>query len=86
MADLRRLSSKRSRTALVSGVAAMLGFALLAGAAPEVVAVVTTVAAGGIMAMVANTMIPEAFAADRSFTGLWAALGFALAFAFYQLG
>lgn len=72
--------------ALVSGVAAMLGFALLAGAAPEVVAVVTTVAAGGIMAMVANTMIPEAFAADRSFTGLWAALGFALAFAFYQLG
>ncbi len=72
--------------ALVSGVAAMLGFALLAGAAPEVVAVVTTIAAGGIMAMVANTMIPEAFAADRSFTGLWAALGFALAFALYQLG
>lgn len=72
--------------ALVSGVAAMLGLALLAGAAPEVVAVVTTVAAGGIMAMVANTMIPEAFAADRSFTGLWAALGFALAFALYQLG
>lgn len=72
--------------ALISGVAAMLGFALLAGAAPEVIAVVTTVAAGGILAMVANTMIPEAFAADRSFTGLWAALGFAMAFALYQLG
>ncbi len=72
--------------ALVSGVAAMLGFALLAGAPTEVVAVVTTIAAGGIMAMVANTMIPEAFAADRSFTGLWAALGFALAFALSQLG
>ena len=71
---------------LVSGVAAMLGFALLAGASPEAVAVVTTIAAGGIMAMVANTMIPEAFAADRSLTGLWAALGFALAFALYQLG
>ena len=71
---------------LVSGVAAMLGFALLSGASPEVVAVVTTIAAGGIMAMVANTMIPEAFAADRSLTGLWAALGFALAFALYQLG
>lgn len=72
--------------ALVSGVAAMLGFVLLAGAAPEVVAVVTTIAAGGILAMVANTMIPEAFTADRSFTGLWAALGFALAFALHQLG
>jgi len=71
---------------LVSGVAAMLGFALLSGASPAVVAIVTTVAAGGIMAMVANTMIPEAFAADRSLTGLWAALGFALAFALYQLG
>ncbi len=72
--------------ALISGVAAMLGFVLLAQAGPEVVAVVTTIAAGGILAMVANTMIPEAFAADRSFTGLWAALGFALAFALYQLG
>lgn len=71
---------------LVSGVAAMLGFALLSGASPDVVALVTTIAAGGIMAMVANTMIPEAFAADRSLTGLWAALGFALAFALYQLG
>ncbi len=71
---------------LISGVAAMLGFALLSGASPETVAAVTTIAAGGIMAMVANTMIPEAFAADRSLTGLWAALGFALAFALYQLG
>ncbi|MFL0712272.1 MAG: ZIP family metal transporter [Microcella pacifica] len=72
--------------AVTSGVAAMLGFVLLAQAGPELVAVVTTVAAGGILAMVANTMIPEAFASDRSFTGLWAALGFALAFALYQLG
>ena len=72
--------------AVTSGVAAMLGFVLLAEAGPDVVAVVTTVAAGGILAMMANTMIPEAFASDRSFTGLWAALGFALAFALYQLG
>lgn len=72
--------------ALVSGLAAMLGFVLLASAAPEAVALVTTIAAGGLLAMVANTMIPEAFDSDRSFTGLWAALGFALAFALYQLG
>lgn len=72
--------------ALISGIAAMLGFVLLADAAPEIEAIVTTVAAGGILAMVANTMIPEAFAADRSFTGLWSALGFARAFALHQLG
>lgn len=72
--------------ALASGIAAALGFVLLADAPTGVVAAVTTVAAGGILAMVANTMIPEAFAADRSLTGLWAALGFALSFALTQLG
>jgi ZIP family zinc transporter len=72
--------------ALISGVAAMLGFVVLADAGPAVVAIVMTVAAGGILAMVANTMIPEAFSADRSFTGLWTALGFALASALHPLG
>lgn len=72
--------------AVISGVAAMLGFVVLVNAPSEVIAIVTTIAAGGILAMIANTMIPEAFAADRSFTGLWSALGFALAFALYQLG
>lgn len=72
--------------AAISGVAAMLGFIVLVNAPSEVIAIVTTIAAGGILAMIANTMIPEAFAADRSFTGLWSALGFALAFALYQLG
>jgi ZIP family zinc transporter len=64
----------------------MLGFIVLVNAPSEAIAIVTTIAAGGILAMIANTMIPEAFAADRSFTGLWSALGFALAFALYQLG
>lgn len=72
--------------AVISGVAAMLGFIVLVNAPSEAIAIVTTIAAGGILAMIANTMIPEAFAADRSFTGLWSALGFALAFALYQLG
>jgi ZIP family zinc transporter len=72
--------------ALISGFAAMLGFVVLADAGPAVVAIVMTIAAGGILAMVANTMIPEAFTADRSFTGLWTALGFALASALHPLG
>ncbi|MER3389459.1 MAG: ZIP family zinc transporter [Microcella sp.] len=71
---------------LASGVAAMLGYVLLQDASPELVAIVTTIAAGAILAMVANTLIPEAFKSDRSLTGLWAALGFALSFTLYQLG
>lgn len=71
---------------IASGISAALGFLLLADAPAAVTAGVTTIAAGGILAMVANTMIPEAFAADRSFTGLWAALGFTLSFALTQLG
>ena len=59
-----------SSIAVVSGVASLLGFVSLAAAPVEVIAFVTTIAAGGILAMIANTMIPEAFAADRSFTGL----------------
>lgn len=74
-----------STIAVASGVASLLGFALLATAPVEVIAFVTTIAAGGILAMIANTMIPEAFAADRSFTGLWASLGFVLAFALHEL-
>lgn len=70
----------------ISGIAAALGFVLLADAPVELIAVVTTIAAGGIMAMIANTMIPEAFAADRSLTGLWAALGFVSAFVLHELG
>ncbi|HVY46941.1 MAG TPA: hypothetical protein VHB21_13730 [Minicystis sp.] len=47
--------------AVISGVAALLGFALFRGASPDVVAATTAVAAGAILAMLADTMMPEAF-------------------------
>jgi ZIP family zinc transporter len=72
--------------ALVSTVAALLGFLLLQGAPVELVAVITTIAAGAILAMVCNTMIPEAFAEDRVLTGLWATLGFLASFTLSHLG
>ena len=75
-----------SSIVVASGLAAGLGAVLLDGAAPEVVAFVTTIAAGGILAMVSNTMIPEAFAKDRSLTGLYATLGFLSAFVLHELG
>jgi ZIP family zinc transporter len=41
-----------------------------------VIAVTLAIAAGAILAMVADTMIPEAFAEARDYTGLLAAFGF----------
>lgn len=66
--------------AVASGIAGALGCLLLDGASPETVAVITAVAAGAILAMVADTMIPEAFERTQLYTGLLAALGFVAAF------
>jgi ZIP family zinc transporter len=67
--------------AVISGLAALFGYAALGGAAPEVVAVVTATAAGAILTMVADTMIPEAFEQTRTWTGVITTLGFLVAFA-----
>jgi ZIP family zinc transporter len=67
--------------AVVSALSALVGYSLLGGAPPEVVAVITAVAAGAILTMVADTMIPEAFERTRSWTGAIASLGFLVAFA-----
>ena len=70
----------------VSGAAALLGYLLLRDAAPELTAIITTIAAGGILAMVCNTMIPTAFQRDRALTGLLATLGFLVSFTISHLG
>ncbi len=67
--------------AVASGIAGLLGALLLDGASPESIAVITAVAAGAILAMVADTMIPEAFERTHIFTGLITTLGFVVAFA-----
>ena len=67
--------------AVASGVAGLLGALLLDGASAELVAVITAVAAGAILAMVADTMIPEAFERTHLYTGLITTLGFVVAFA-----
>jgi len=67
--------------AVACGIAGALGCLLLDGAAPETIATITSVAAGAILAMVADTMIPEAFQRTQVYTGLIATLGFIVAFA-----
>jgi zinc transporter, ZIP family len=72
--------------ALASGLAALLGHLLLGGASPGTLAAITAVAAGGILAMIADTMIPEAFARAHLFTGLATTAGFLAAFSIHYLG
>jgi ZIP family zinc transporter len=72
--------------AVVCGVAALLGRLLLDEVPPATVAVITAVAAGGILAMVADTMIPEAFQRTHVLTGLITTVGFLSAFILQRWG
>ena len=55
-------------------------------AAPEVVAATMAVAAGAVLAMLVDTMIPEAFEETHDFAGLITVLGFLAAFALSKSG
>jgi zinc transporter, ZIP family len=66
--------------AVASGLAALIGYQTLGSARPETIAVITAVAAGAILTMVADTMIPEAFERTRTWTGVITTLGFLTAF------
>ncbi len=65
---------------LVSGIAAGVGNLAFGGLAPEVIAGILAFAAGGVLAMLAETMVPEAFQDSQSFTGLITVVGFISAF------
>jgi ZIP family zinc transporter len=65
--------------ALVCGGASAAGFALLAGVPETWLAFVQTFAAGAILVMLANSMIPEAYEYGRRLAGLLLVLGFAVA-------
>ena len=67
--------------ALASGLAGLVGTLVLDGAPAATISVITAVAAGAILTMVADTMIPEAFARTHLWTGLVTTLGFITAFA-----
>jgi ZIP family zinc transporter len=67
--------------ALVSALAAGLGYGALGGASDNLVAAIQAFAAGAILTMLADTMMPEAFEAENRspWTGAVTTLGFALA-------
>jgi ZIP family zinc transporter len=66
--------------ALASGLAAAVGYGLLGGMGPFWVPLIQAFAAGAILTMLVDTMIPEAYEGGGSLTGLVTVAGFALAF------
>jgi len=71
--------------ALISGLASLLGYAVFSKFSPDVLAATTAVAAGAILAMLADTMIPEAFEEAHGLSGLVTVAGFLSAFALSKL-
>jgi ZIP family zinc transporter len=64
---------------LAAGIAAALGYRLLGDASGNAVAFVLAFAAGAILTMLADTMMPEAFERGGRAAGLLTTLGFATA-------
>jgi ZIP family zinc transporter len=71
---------------VASGIAAWAGYAIFGHFSAEVIAATTAVAAGAILSMLSDTMIPEAFDYAHNFTGLITVLGFLVAFMLSKYG
>jgi ZIP family zinc transporter len=71
--------------ALAAGAAALGGYLAFQGLDPRAVAAVQAVAAGAILAMIVDTMVPEAFEGTQEYAGLIAVAGFLAAFLLSKL-
>lgn len=71
---------------LLSGVASLIGYTVFRNFSVEVIAATTAVAAGAILTMLIDTMIPEAFEQTHNFAGLITVFGFLAAFVLSKLG
>jgi zinc transporter, ZIP family len=75
-----------SAIAIISAMASVAGYSVFSRFSPAVIAATTAVAAGAILAMLSDTMIPEAFEAEHDFTGFITVIGFLAAFMMTKLG
>lgn len=66
--------------ATVCAIAALLGYAVFSRFSVDVVAATTAIVAGAILAMLSDTMSPEAFESAHEFAGLITVFGFLTAF------
>lgn len=66
--------------AIISGIASLCGYTVFSNFSTETIATIIAIAAGAILAMIVDTMIPEAFEQTHNFAGLITVAGFLVAF------
>ena len=71
--------------ALISGLSSLAGYGLFQHSSPDTVAFVLAFAAGAILTMLADTMMPEAYEHGGRLVGVVTTLGFATAFVIHTL-
>jgi ZIP family zinc transporter len=71
---------------VIGTISTAIGFAVLSKASPFVISIAISFAAGAILVMLAESMIPEAFKEGGSKIGLAAMAGFTVAFVLGRLG
>jgi ZIP family zinc transporter len=71
--------------AVISGIASLAGYGLFQHSSPDTVAFVLTLAAGAILTMLADTMMPEAYEHGGKLVGVVTTLGFAIAYTIHTL-
>ncbi|HJW17958.1 MAG TPA: hypothetical protein VJ499_12590 [Flavisolibacter sp.] len=69
-----------SAIAVISGIASLVGYSVFRLFSTEVISATVAVAAGAILTMLSNTMMPEAFEEGHDFVGIITVLGFLAAF------
>ena len=70
---------------LVSGLASLAGYSFFQHSSPNTVAFVLAFAAGAILTMLSDTMLPEAYEHGGKLVGVVTTLGFATAFLIHTL-
>jgi ZIP family zinc transporter len=81
-----RILSMWTGITLISGLASLAGYGLFQSSPPETFAFVLCFAAGAILTMLADTMMPEAFEHGGMLVGVVTTLGFAVAFTLHAVG
>lgn len=71
--------------AVLCGLSSLAGYAVFGEFSDFTIAVTTAVAAGAMLTMIVDTMIPEAFAETHNWAGLIAVLGFLLSFTLTEI-
>jgi ZIP family zinc transporter len=66
--------------AIIAAIASLAGYSIFATLPNDVTAATLALAAGAVLTMIADTMLPKAFAETHEITGLIMAVGFIVPF------